>query len=137
MSVPQAPSSTTIRWSRSSRSASVLVPIRPPPIDWEAPLVRGNIGPSVAGERPVAAPLGLSNRGYRPPIGCTTAVHPMDMLCPQQNRMRSWCGDRETRPMIDERLARRLVDSQFPRWAHLPITPVELNGHDNRTFRLG
>ena len=40
-------------------------------------------------------------------------------------------------PDLDERLARRLVDSQFPRWAHLPLTAVEVDGWDNRTFRLG
>jgi aminoglycoside phosphotransferase (APT) family kinase protein len=39
--------------------------------------------------------------------------------------------------VIDELLARRLVDSQFPRWAKLPVTPVEFDGNDNRTFRLG
>jgi aminoglycoside phosphotransferase (APT) family kinase protein len=38
---------------------------------------------------------------------------------------------------IDEHLARRLVDAQFPQWAELPIAPVELDGIDNRTFRLG
>jgi aminoglycoside phosphotransferase (APT) family kinase protein len=38
---------------------------------------------------------------------------------------------------VDEQLARRLVDSQFPHWAGLPIRPVELSGWDNRTFRLG
>jgi aminoglycoside phosphotransferase (APT) family kinase protein len=38
---------------------------------------------------------------------------------------------------IDEHLAGRLVDSQFPEWAHLPIAPVESDGWDNRTFRLG
>jgi aminoglycoside phosphotransferase (APT) family kinase protein len=38
---------------------------------------------------------------------------------------------------IDASLATRLVASQFPRWAGLPITPVELDGWDNRTFRLG
>jgi aminoglycoside phosphotransferase (APT) family kinase protein len=38
---------------------------------------------------------------------------------------------------IDEHLARRLVDSQFPQWAGLPIVPVEVGGWDNRTFRLG
>jgi aminoglycoside phosphotransferase (APT) family kinase protein len=40
-------------------------------------------------------------------------------------------------PVIDEHLARRLVGGQFPQWADLPIAPVEPNGHDNRTFRLG
>lgn len=40
-------------------------------------------------------------------------------------------------PTIDTALARRLIDSQFPAWAGLPIRPVELPGWDNRTFRLG
>ena len=38
---------------------------------------------------------------------------------------------------IDVALARRLVDSQFPQWSHLPIAPVADDGWDNRTFRLG
>jgi aminoglycoside phosphotransferase (APT) family kinase protein len=38
---------------------------------------------------------------------------------------------------IDVSLARRLVDSQFPQWADLPIAAVEFDGWDNRTFRLG
>jgi aminoglycoside phosphotransferase (APT) family kinase protein len=42
-----------------------------------------------------------------------------------------------SRPEIDANLARRLVASQFPRWAHLPVTAVEADGWDNRTFRLG
>lgn len=43
----------------------------------------------------------------------------------------------EQRRAIDASLARRLIDSQFPRWSDLPITEVELGGWDNRTFRLG
>jgi aminoglycoside phosphotransferase (APT) family kinase protein len=39
--------------------------------------------------------------------------------------------------VIDVSLARRLIDSQFPQWSHLSITPVEYDGWDNRTFRLG
>ncbi len=31
----------------------------------------------------------------------------------------------------------RLVASQFPHWADLTITPVDLDGWDNTTFRLG
>ena len=43
-----------------------------------------------------------------------------------------------TRPVdIDARLVVRLIQSQFPQWAGLPITAVEPNGWDNRTFRLG
>jgi aminoglycoside phosphotransferase (APT) family kinase protein len=34
-------------------------------------------------------------------------------------------------------LASRLVAAQFPRWAHLPATTVDLDGWDNTTFRLG
>jgi aminoglycoside phosphotransferase (APT) family kinase protein len=40
-------------------------------------------------------------------------------------------------PAIDATLARRLVDAQFPQWSELPIASVELDGWDNRTFRLG
>ena len=40
-------------------------------------------------------------------------------------------------PAIDVSLARRLIDSQFPQWSDLPITSVEFDGWDNRTFRLG
>ena len=44
-----------------------------------------------------------------------------------------------TRPagVIDAELARRLVATQFPQWADLPVTPVADDGWDNRTFRLG
>jgi aminoglycoside phosphotransferase (APT) family kinase protein len=38
---------------------------------------------------------------------------------------------------IDAELVRRLVGSQFPRWADLPVTAVLPGGNDNRTFRLG
>jgi aminoglycoside phosphotransferase (APT) family kinase protein len=38
---------------------------------------------------------------------------------------------------ITPSLVRRLVASQFPQWARLPITPVIPGGWDNRTFRLG
>jgi aminoglycoside phosphotransferase (APT) family kinase protein len=41
------------------------------------------------------------------------------------------------RSAINESLARRLIDSQFPQWSDLPIAPVALDGWDNRTFRLG
>ena len=38
---------------------------------------------------------------------------------------------------ITPRLVSRLVAMQFPQWAHLPVAPVDLDGHDNTTFRLG
>lgn len=41
------------------------------------------------------------------------------------------------RSAIDVSLARRLVDGQFPQWSDVPITAVESDGWDNRSFRLG
>jgi len=41
------------------------------------------------------------------------------------------------RSQIDAALAARLVAEQFPQWAGLAVVPVELDGWDNRTFRLG
>jgi aminoglycoside phosphotransferase (APT) family kinase protein len=38
---------------------------------------------------------------------------------------------------IDEALVARLVATQFPHWADLPIRPVRFDGWDNRTFHLG
>jgi aminoglycoside phosphotransferase (APT) family kinase protein len=38
---------------------------------------------------------------------------------------------------IDVSLVRRLVSTQFPQWASLPIKPVAFSGWDNRTFHLG
>ena len=42
-----------------------------------------------------------------------------------------------TKVDINASLVGRLVTAQFPRWADLPIKPVEFDGWDNRTFRLG
>ena len=38
---------------------------------------------------------------------------------------------------ISSTLVSRLLAAQFPHWAHFPVTPVELDGWDNTTFRLG
>ncbi|GAA0954036.1 aminoglycoside phosphotransferase family protein [Kribbella koreensis] len=38
---------------------------------------------------------------------------------------------------IDAGLVRRLIKAQFPQWSELPITPVKVDGWDNRTYRLG
>lgn len=38
---------------------------------------------------------------------------------------------------ITAELVAGLVASQFPQWAGLPVEPVELDGWDNTTFRLG
>ncbi len=40
-------------------------------------------------------------------------------------------------PVIDTPLVRRLIETQFPDWAHLPVRPVAVDGWDNRTFPLG
>ncbi len=38
---------------------------------------------------------------------------------------------------IDTLLIQHLLETQFPHWANLPITPAKPQGWDNRTFRLG
>lgn len=38
---------------------------------------------------------------------------------------------------IDAALVTRLIDGQFPHWRELPVVPVEVDGWDNRTYRLG
>ncbi|WP_328535302.1 aminoglycoside phosphotransferase family protein [Streptomyces sp. NBC_00344] len=38
---------------------------------------------------------------------------------------------------ITAALVKRLIAEQFPQWAGLPVTPVEVDGWDNRTYRLG
>jgi aminoglycoside phosphotransferase (APT) family kinase protein len=38
---------------------------------------------------------------------------------------------------IDVGLVRELLAAQFPEWAGLPLRPVEADGWDNRSFRLG
>jgi aminoglycoside phosphotransferase (APT) family kinase protein len=40
-------------------------------------------------------------------------------------------------PVIDDAFVRRLVATQFPRWADLPVRPAAAGGWDNRSFRLG
>jgi aminoglycoside phosphotransferase (APT) family kinase protein len=32
---------------------------------------------------------------------------------------------------------KNLIDNQYPTYAHLPIKSVKLQGHDNRSFRIG
>ncbi|MER6161870.1 aminoglycoside phosphotransferase family protein [Streptomyces sp. NPDC001868] len=38
---------------------------------------------------------------------------------------------------IDADLVRALIAAQFPDWSDLPVRPVDRQGWDNRTFRLG
>jgi aminoglycoside phosphotransferase (APT) family kinase protein len=46
-------------------------------------------------------------------------------------------NDADGRAGIDAGLVRRLVKAQFPQWSDLPVTPVKVDGWDNRTYRLG
>ncbi|MGX7825233.1 aminoglycoside phosphotransferase family protein [Actinokineospora sp. 24-640] len=46
-------------------------------------------------------------------------------------------GSGDGRAGIDAALVARLVAAQFPRWRGLSVTPVEVDGWDNRTYRLG
>lgn len=39
--------------------------------------------------------------------------------------------------LLNETFVRGLLASQFPEWSDLPIKPVEFDGWDNTTFRLG
>ncbi|MBF4584090.1 aminoglycoside phosphotransferase family protein [Curtobacterium sp. VKM Ac-2865] len=41
------------------------------------------------------------------------------------------------RPPIDAALVERLVAEQFPAWSGLPVHEVDVQGWDNRTYRLG
>jgi aminoglycoside phosphotransferase (APT) family kinase protein len=54
-------------------------------------------------------------------------------------RSRSRGDDRSVdgRAGIDAELVKRLIAAQFPQWSGLPVTPVEIEGWDNRTYRLG
>jgi len=45
--------------------------------------------------------------------------------------------DDDGRAGIEASLVSRLLAEQFPRLAHLPVRPVPVDGHDNRTYRLG
>ncbi|MER7193015.1 aminoglycoside phosphotransferase family protein [Streptomyces flaveolus] len=43
----------------------------------------------------------------------------------------------DTRPEIDSTLVRRLVDTQFPQWAGLPLQLLDPAGSDHVIYRLG
>ncbi|PEX80297.1 aminoglycoside phosphotransferase family protein [Bacillus cereus] len=38
---------------------------------------------------------------------------------------------------INVSLVEKLIQEQFPEWAHLEVKPVKHSGHDNKTFHLG
>lgn len=85
-------------------------------------------------------PYGRPRRGYSPDRGTDPRR--------TQNPLRGAGGGPDTRRVIDDRyrdgragidaaLVRRLLAAQFPQWSGLPVTPVEVDGWDNRTYRLG
>lgn len=43
----------------------------------------------------------------------------------------------DSRPRIDAALVRRLIDTQFPQWAELPLERVDPAGSDHVIHRLG
>ncbi len=44
-------------------------------------------------------------------------------------------NDKLILPSLD--LAHKLITEQFPQFSHLPVTDIEKQGHDNRTYRVG
>ena len=46
-------------------------------------------------------------------------------------------GPAPDRLTVETDVVRRLVESQFPQWADLPVQPVAKGGWDNWTFHLG
>lgn len=56
---------------------------------------------------------------------------------PSHNRGTVTDGHPDGRAGIDAALVRRLIAAQFPQWRDLPVTPVAVDGWDNRTYRLG
>jgi aminoglycoside phosphotransferase (APT) family kinase protein len=76
---------------------------------------------------PIAAAPGLRSASPRRAVALTT---------PASNARQSFCFVAVV-VAITSPLVRDLVAEQFPVWAELPIEPVELQGWDNRTFRLG
>lgn len=54
---------------------------------------------------------------------------------PAAGRAHGTAGDAP--PVIDTALVRRLVDTRFPQWRDLPLTPVRPGGSDHVIHRLG
>src|SRR5215469_14946782 len=61
--------------------------------------------------------------------GSSTASGPVRFRVPGSCAMR--------KADITADLVSRLIADQFPQWAGLPVRPVEADGWDNSTFRLG
>ncbi len=39
--------------------------------------------------------------------------------------------------IINDNIAKQLIDNQFPQYKELKITKIPIQGHDNTTFQLG
>lgn len=61
---------------------------------------------------------------------CTTGVRPTIPSTVRDVHLDGRAG-------IDAALVRRLIATQFPQWRDQPVTPVAIDGWDNRTYRLG
>ena len=46
-------------------------------------------------------------------------------------------SDDDDRRPVSAATVRRLIETQFPQWAELPVLPVDNDGWDNHSFRLG
>jgi hypothetical protein len=69
----------------------------------------------------------LSSRGYRV-LQVKWSDQPAELATGETS---------SARVDIEASLVRRLIASQFPHWAHLPVQPIAFGGWDNRTFHLG
>ena len=103
----------------------------------------------IAIDTPERSPAQVAARRWNGAVACWTGTSNArtDLRARRQRAVRQTAGSVSDQqrtssappdpPVIDVSLARRLIDGQFPQWSHLPITAVEVDGWDNRTFRLG
>ena len=73
----------------------------------------------VSDSRITVKSLGSTSKGPR--VACVGTPDKMDV----------------EQPVIDDALVRRMVATQFPQWADLPVRSAAVGGWDNRSFRLG
>src|SRR5690606_26733388 len=92
--------------------------------------------PARAGEAPAAVPGGRLRRAGPPSQGPNEKPFASRRLRGHTAAV-SRTPYADGRAGIDAALVARLIARQFPQWSHLPVTPVEFDGHDNRTYRLG
>src|SRR5439155_16015092 len=78
--------------------------------------------------------MSRSSRPWTPAAGGRRPMTPRN--CPAVGSMRCQTP-RVQKADITAELVEGLVASQFPQWADLPVSRVEVDGWDNTTFRLG